>query len=317
MKFKIGIRNSKLSNIQTQNFIEEICLNNKNLRQEQFQVKHIKTSGDIHNNTRLDQIGGKGLFIREIEKEIISGEIDFGIHSVKDMPVKENSETKIACWSKRLDPREAFISNSSKTLMELPSGSLVGTSSVRRRAQVLSTRSDLSIKLLRGNVDTRIKKLRAKEYDAIILSYAGLCRLGLQNEVNDLLDLENFLPPAGQGSVGIQTRSESKYPFLDRVNDQITQYCCEAERHVLRLINANCNSPISVYAKVNKSKIIISSKIYDHTGEIIFENMIEGELKNHLHLASEVGMNILQRLTQEKIDDLNNLKDDFNYKAEI
>ena len=192
-KIKVGIRGSKLSKTQTDLFIKEAMRLTPGLDENTFEINIIQTTGDIHKSHRLDQIGGKGLFIKEIEEQLMSGQIDIGIHSMKDIPATDTyKDLDIICWMKRGQANDVLISNSGMGLQDLPKGSIIGTSSIRRRAQVLHSRKDLSIKLLRGNVDTRIEKLKRNEYDAIILSLAGLQRLGMQNLVSEVLDNENF-----------------------------------------------------------------------------------------------------------------------------
>ena len=175
-KIFIGIRESKLSRAQTEIFIKEANKSEFIKDNYCFEIKTIKTTGDIHNTHRLDRLGGKGLFIKEIEEQILSGTIDMGIHSLKDVPSQDtNDELELIYWSERVKSNDVLISNSGKKITELEPGSIVGTSSIRRRAQILHLRQDLNIKLLRGNVDTRLKKLRNKEYDAIIsVSYTHL-----------------------------------------------------------------------------------------------------------------------------------------------
>ena len=150
-----------------------------------------------------------GLFVKEIEDQIISGDIHIGIHSVKDLPAQENQGLKIACWLERLNPNDVLLSNANLSLNDLPAGSIVGTSSIRRRSQILSVRKDLKIKLLRGNVDTRIQKLEDGEYDAIVLSYAGLIRLKKDHLVTERFSVDEFLPASCQGAVGIQIASKN------------------------------------------------------------------------------------------------------------
>ena len=175
-KIILGIRKSQLSTAQAMDFQDKLIKLDNSYDNHSIHIKYIKTSGDIHNTHRLDVLGGKGLFVKEIEDHILSGDVHMGIHSIKDLPAKETQGLKIVCWLERLKPNDALISNSSLSLKDLPPGSVVGTSSIRRRAQILSHRKDLKIKLLRGNVDTRIKKLENGEYDAIVLSYAGLIK---------------------------------------------------------------------------------------------------------------------------------------------
>ena len=206
-KILIGIRDSKLSRKQTDILLNQLISVSDQMSIDSFDIKTIKTKGDIHNVARLDQIGGKGLFIKEIEEQILSTKVDVGIHSMKDVPAEDNSsELEIICWFKRENPSESLLSNSGFKFFDLPPGSVIGTSSIRRRAQILNLRKDLKIKLLRGNVDTRIKKLRENNYDAIILSSAGLKRLGLLDHVTEELNVEHFLPAACQGTIGIQSK---------------------------------------------------------------------------------------------------------------
>ena len=203
----VGIRDSKLSRTQTNILLDRLVSVSSEITNESFVIKTIKTKGDIHNEKRLDQIGGKGLFIKEIEDQILKSKVDIGVHSMKDVPAEDSSDKlDIICWFKRENHREALLSNSGQKFFDLPPGSVIGTSSIRRRAQILNLRQDLNIKLLRGNVDTRIKKLRENNYDAIILSFAGLKRLGLLDQVTEELDDENFLPAACQGTIGIQAK---------------------------------------------------------------------------------------------------------------
>ena len=191
----VGLRDSKLSRVQTSIFIEEANKIEEISSNYTFEIKTIKTTGDIHNTQRLDQMGGKGLFIKEIEQQIIDQEIDIGVHSMKDVPAQEvHKDLQIICWMERHFNDDVLLSNSGKKFSDLPSGSKIGTSSIRRRAQILRLRKDLSVCLLRGNIDTRIKQLHAKKYDAIILSLAGLQRLNLENHVTEVLNQDDFSP---------------------------------------------------------------------------------------------------------------------------
>ena len=314
-KIVVGIRGSNLSKTQTNLLIQELLKQDSNLKEDVFNIKTIKTTGDVHNTHRLDQIGGKGLFIKEIEEQIMSGKIDIGVHSMKDVPAKDAyPDLDIICWMKRHKSHDVLISNSGKSFMDLPAGSVIGTSSIRRRSQVLSLRKDLSIKLLRGNVDTRIQKLKNQEYDAIILSLAGLARLNLDHLVTEVLDHKLFLPAACQGAVGVQALKKSKIiNIFSPINDLQTQLECMAERRVLKNINANCNSPVSVYASISENKIGIKLEMYDHEGNKIFKKSLEDEKLNYLKVSDVVSEEIIQTLGQTKIDELDNLKNDFDY----
>tara|TARA_B100001057_G_C22681403_1_gene883896 strand:+ start:93 stop:1055 length:963 start_codon:yes stop_codon:yes gene_type:complete len=313
-KIVIGIRDSKLSKAQTKEFILHAEKNIKEINKNSFEIKLIKTSGDIHNTERLDRIGGKGLFIKEIEERILSNEVDIGVHSMKDMPAVNHKDLEIFCHMNRLDNSDVLISNSGKSLKNLDGGSIVGTSSVRRRAQILSVRKDLNIKLLRGNVDTRIKKLRGNEYDAIILAHAGLKRLNMESEITEIISHKYFLPAAGQGAIGIQSKVNSALKKIFKsINNEETEMTVAAERSFLKTIKANCNSPVSVYAKIENHKLNIQCQILSHNGEVIFDekaNCIPNEGKA---IGEELGKNAIKNLGQDIIDKLNNLENDFNY----
>ena len=310
----VGIRDSKLSRTQTNILLNRLVSVSSEITNESFVIKTIKTKGDIHNEKRLDQIGGKGLFIKEIEDQILKSKVDIGVHSMKDVPAEDSSDKlDIICWFKRENHREALLSNSGQKFFDLPPGSVIGTSSIRRRAQILNLRQDLNIKLLRGNVDTRIKKLRENNYDAIILSFAGLKRLGLLDQVTEELDEENFLPAACQGTIGIQAkRGNNLKDVFAIINHHETEIASLTERKVLKTIKANCNSPISVYAKIKDDVIIIKCEIFDHNGLKIFSKDISDVKNKHLSLADELSQTILKDVGQEKINELNNIND-FNY----
>lgn len=316
-KIVLGIRNSALSTAQALDFQNKLLLASSVYNKNSILIKYIKTSGDIHNTHRLDQLGGKGLFVKEIEDQILSGDVDIGIHSVKDLPAKETQGLKIVCWLERLNPCDVLISNSKLGLKDLPAGSVIGTSSIRRRSQILSLRKDLKIKLLRGNVDTRIQKLNDGEYDAIVLSYAGLIRLNQDNLISDLFSVDEFLPASCQGAVGIQIQNlnhdSELTSSLNNINHLNTELTCSAEREVLKSINANCNSPVSVYSTIDKNTISIQCQLFDHKGLILFNESIQGSIENNLQLAQKLGKQIIDQVGQEKINELDKLKDDFDY----
>lgn len=316
-KILIGIRKSELSKAQTNIFVNEFNVSNDNKLNQIFQIETVETTGDINKEHRLDQIGGKGLFVKEIEEKILKGEIDIGVHSLKDLPTTtSNEKLKIVCWMKRSDARDVLISNSGKDIFSLPPKSIIGTSSIRRRSQILNVRKDLSIKLLRGNVDTRIKKLKNEEYDAIILSLAGLQRLKLQHLITQILDPDIFLPAACQGAIGIQGLSDRGFEeFFSNINHEDSQLSCSSEREILKIINANCNSPVSVFSKIRGDEMLISFQIYDHDGTELFKKNISGNKYNYVNLTKELGTEILTKVGQKKINELDKLNYDFDYQA--
>ena len=314
-KILVGIRDSKLSKAQTGIFIEEANKIDQIKNNHIFEIKTIKTTGDIHNTHRLDRIGGKGLFIKEIEQQIIDHRIDIGVHSMKDVPAQEvHKDLQIVCWMQRHFNDDALLSNSGKKFLDLPSGSKIGTSSIRRRAQILKLRKDLVVSLLRGNIDTRIKQLHAKKYDAIILSLAGLQRLNLESNVTEVLNQDDFSPAACQGVVGIQAHKENNFINLfSKLNNANTQIECLAERKILKIINANCNSPISVVSKIIKNEIEIKVQFLNHFGINLFSETYRGLKNNYDQLSETIGNEIMNELGKKQIQQLNNLENDFDY----
>ena len=314
-KILVGIRDSKLSKAQTGIFIEEANKIDQIKNNHIFEIKTIKTTGDIHNTQRLDRIGGKGLFIKEIEQQIIDHQIDIGVHSMKDVPAQEvHKDLQIVCWMQRSFNDDALLSNSGKKFLDLPPGSKIGTSSIRRRAQILKLRKDLSVSLLRGNIDTRIKQLHAKKYDAIILSLAGLQKLNLESNVTEVLNQDDFSPAACQGVVGIQAHRKNNFLRLfAKINNVNTQIQCIAERNVLKIINANCNSPISVVAKILKNEIQIKVQLLDHLGETIFVKTYRDVKEKYEELSAAIGNEIIREVGEKQIEQLNNLENDFDY----
>ena len=248
----------------------------------------------------------------EIEEQLIKKDIDLAVHSMKDLPSQESKNNlKIVCWLQRHGNEDVLISNLGKSFYDLPSGSIIGTSSIRRRSQILNLRKDLSIKLLRGNVDTRINKLQNKEYDAIILSKAGLDRLNLSHLITEVLDKSIFLPAANQGAVGIQSNQDSSFnDHLRHINHSNTETECLAERMILRLVNANCNSPISVSASVASDQIKISCDLFDHDGEKLFHKTIKSKQNEYAELSKAIADEIISTVGQTKINTLDKLEND-------
>jgi hydroxymethylbilane synthase len=212
----------------------------------------LKTSGDRIQDRPLADAGGKGLFVKELEDALLKGEIDLAVHSMKDVPTALPSGLVIAALLPREDPRDAFLSPVARTLEDLPQGARIGTSSVRRQAQVLRERSDLQCVLLRGNVDTRLAKLDAGEFDAMLLALAGLKRLGLQARATSLLDPEDWLPALAQGAIGIETRQDDAQTRLlvATLNDKQTEIALACERAFQSVLDGTCRTPIGGLATV-------------------------------------------------------------------
>ncbi len=251
-RFIIGTRGSKLAIIQA-----KIVASLLEASGETVAIETITTTGDTIDKP-LQEEGGKGLFVKEIEEALRIGEIDIAVHSMKDMPSVVSEGLSIAAVVKREDARDVFVSEKYAKFDDLPSGALIGTSSPRRSAQIVGLRPDLLISPIRGNVDTRLKKIEAGEYDATILAAAGLIRLGMKNKINEYFEVDKMVPSVGQGILGIQIR-EDRSDLKDLVkracNDVKTEIALLAERSFLNAIGGNCNVPLGAYAKIDGFRI--------------------------------------------------------------
>lgn len=315
-KLIVGSRNSRMALAQTNKFIDAFLIQNADFNRENIEIRPVTTTGDINQIDRLDLIGGKGLFVKEIEKLLLIKEIDVAVHSMKDMPTIMTKGLKIAAWLKRGDERDTLISNQNQKLLDLPANSIIGTSSIRRRSQVLSTRKDLCIKLIRGNVDTRIKKFDDGQYDALILGYGGIKRLGLESRVTQIFSTDEILPPACQATIGIQTLDGNNdlINLVSKTNDKDSSIIGLAERQVLKTLEANCNSPIGVLAQIDyKDDLLIKIELFSHDGREKFTASIGGSLEESILLAKEAGKKIINQVGMDYIKELDILKHDFNY----
>ena len=314
-KLIVGSRNSRMAIAQTNEFIEAFLIKNPGFLREDIKIKTIKTSGDINQKDRLDLIGGKGLFVKEIEQMLSNKEIDVAVHSMKDMPTKMTAGLKIAAWLPRGNHLEALVNNSNKKIMELKTNSIIGTSSIRRRSQILNLRSDLCIKLVRGNVDTRLNKLNQGKYDALILGYGGLKRLDLESSVSQIFTINEILPPACQASIGVQTINENNeiINMISNTNHKNASIVGNLERNVLEVLQANCNSPVGVFASINHKKINLKVELFSHDGKEKYIAEGSANIDEHKELATKVGNMIIDQVGIEFIKELDILKDDFNY----
>jgi len=315
-KLIVGSRSSRMALAQTNQFIAVFLEKNQDFKAADIEIKPITTTGDIKQKERLDLIGGKGLFVKEIEELLLNKEIHVAVHSMKDMPTIMTPGLKIAAWLKRGDVREALVSVDKKSILELAANTTIGTSSIRRRAQVLNQRRDLSIKLIRGNVDTRIKKLDRGEYDALILGYGGLLRLGLEARVAKIFSTEEILPPACQAAIGIQTLNEDNdiIKCISKTNDHNSSVVGMAERTVLEQLQANCNSPIGVLGHISEgNNFTIKVELFSHDGQEKYSASAAGLLENAYKLADEIVEDIIKQVGINFIKELDILKNDFNY----
>ena len=264
-KFVIGTRGSKLALIYT----EKVTKFLKKVSSTHIEIKQIVTSGDENQKDRLSNIGGKGLFSKKIETELIDHKIDIAVHALKDMPTIETEGLITNFYLKRNSPNEIFISNNNIKFQDLKPNSIIGTSSYRREYQLQSIRSDLNYKLIRGNVDTRIKKLENGDYDGILLSKAGIEALGLDNKITQEFNTEELIPCAGQGIIAIQCRENDQeiINILEKINDNQSRIIANAERNVLKILEGDCDTAVGVYAKISKDIINIKAELFSVDGK--------------------------------------------------
>ncbi|MGI2326444.1 hydroxymethylbilane synthase [Planococcus sp. YIM B11945] len=273
-KIIVGSRRSKLALTQTNQFIETLKAAGAPF---EFEIKEIVTKGDRIVDVMLSKVGGKGLFVKEIEQALFDKEIDFAVHSMKDVPSVLPEGFVIGCIPEREDPRDAFISKGHVKFMDLPVGAVVGTSSLRRSSQLLLMRPDLDIQWIRGNIDTRLGKLESGEFDAIILAAAGLKRMGWSEEtVTEFLEVEDCLPAIGQGSLAIECREDDAELLaeLAKVHDEKTALAVTAERKFLRDMDGSCQVPIAGYATVNDGEISFTGLISSPDADQVFKESI-------------------------------------------
>lgn len=297
-KIIVGSRKSKLALTQTNWFINE--LKNAGVPFE-FEVKEIVTKGDRILDVQLSKVGGKGLFVKEIEQALYDKEIDFAVHSMKDMPAVLPDGLVIGCIPPREDARDAFISKGHVKFADLPKGAVVGTSSLRRSAQLLQARPDLEIKWIRGNVDTRLAKLENEDYDAIILAAAGLKRLGWNDDVvTEYLDIDLCLPAVAQGTLGIECRRDDKELLdeLAKLTDSITWNEAHAERAFLAAMDGGCQVPIAGYAKTEGDTLTLTGLVAAPDSSVIYKETLTGSNPEQL------GKEVAKILTEQGAFDL-------------
>ncbi|MDY2637928.1 MAG: hydroxymethylbilane synthase [Phascolarctobacterium sp.] len=295
---KIGTRQSLLALWQSNHIAA--CLR-KQYPECEVVLKKIVTKGDRILDVPLAQIGGKGLFTKEIEEDLLSGEVDLAVHSLKDMPTVLPEGLCLTAITERANVGDAFVSNKYNSFAELPLGAVVGTSSLRRKAQLLAARPDLTIRDLRGNVDTRLRKLDEGLYDAVILAAAGLERLGHGDRIKDVIPSSVCLPAVGQGALAIECRTNDAEvrQMLDFLNDMPTVHATNAERAFLGLLEGGCQVPIGVHADVEGNQIKIEAIIAALDGSTVLRDTIEGAAVDAVALGQELGKKMLANGGQE------------------
>ena len=289
-KIIIGSRSSKLALIYAQ-IAKDKIVQSAGLNEDDIVIKKIVTQGDLEKNKRLSEIGGKGLFSSNIEKELQEKKIDLGVHALKDLPAVETKGLIVDTYLERNDPREILITKNNQNLKELKSNSVIGTSSFRREFQIRKIRKDLNCKIIRGNIDTRIKKLNDGLYDGIILSYAGIKSLNIKNQISEIFSIEDIIPSAGQGIISLQCRENDSgmISVLKKINHDETYKRATAERNVLKVLEGDCETAVGAHAIIERNKITLEAELFSLDGMQRFYEKGSSEIENARELGKEIG----------------------------
>ena len=300
---RIGTRGSQLALFQANWVKDQLSRNYPDLN---VTLTKIKTTGDKIQDVPLAKIGGKGLFVKEIEESLLQKKIDLAVHSIKDVPTEFPPGLHLSVITKREDPRDVLISGKETTLRDLPPGARIGTSSLRRQAQLLHFRKDLELVPLRGNLDTRLKKLDALNLDGIVLALAGVKRLSLEKRITEVIPPEISLPAIGQGALGIETRMndeavEARIRFL---NDRDSSVAVTAERAFLRKLEGGCQVPIAAYARPLGAVLQMDGLVGTTDGKRLIRHHVEGPVENAESLGVELAEVLLSRGAKEILDEV-------------
>ncbi|WGM88842.1 MAG: hydroxymethylbilane synthase [Candidatus Bathyarchaeum tardum] len=294
MILTVGTRGSKLSLMQTNTVLKRLHSLNPHV---QFDVKIIKTLGDKDQSQSLFSLDRKGIFEKEIDQAIEKGEVDFAVHSLKDVPILEHSQTMIVAIPERNSPHDVLISKNKLSFAELPEGAVIGTSSLRRMAQVKYLRPDLQIKPIRGNVDTRIKKVNNGDFDAIVVAEAGLNRLGLENKITERFSLDQFSPSAGQGALALAVKqdNESVIRVLESVDHVPSHAEITAERNLVLALEGGCRVPIGTIGRANGDQLLFSACVFSLDGQKKIFSSAKGSLADAQDLGKKVAQDLIAK----------------------
>ncbi len=299
MKIRVGTRGSNLALIQTNWAIDRL---KEKFPEVEFEVKIIKTKGDKILHLSLDKIGDKGLFVKEIESQLLEGEIDLAVHSMKDMPAEVVEGLKFAAVPKREDPRDVIILREGlNSFDELPIGATIGTGSKRRKYQLLRKRPDLNIVPIRGNIETRISKIESENLDGIVLAASGVIRADLEEKITEFLPIDLMIPAPAQGALALEIREndEELEKMIDAIKDEISQIQTDAERSYLAGIDGSCHIPMGAYCEVDGEKLTLTGIFGDEDGEKITVASIEGNRDNPKELGSNLAKLVLKKHREE------------------
>ena len=294
-KITIGARGSKLSLAYVEKVKNLILEKSKDRNDSDFVIKTIKTSGDIHSDIKLSEIGGKNLFCKEIEENLLENNIDIAVHSLKDMESEQNENLMIGAYVKRNDPRDVLICNKIKNFNELSKGAKIGSSSRRRELQLKKINKNVSVLNIRGNIDTRIQKLEDQKLDAIVLAAAGVKSLNLENKIGLVFDTNEILPAVGQGIIAVQCRKDDG-PIKDtikKINDTETSLCAIAERKMLQTIGGDCETAIGGLAKITNNNLILKAQLFSDEGDESFDYKFTGRDVDAANIGKTVGEKLL------------------------
>ncbi|EEG77745.1 hydroxymethylbilane synthase [Dethiobacter alkaliphilus] len=308
----VGSRDSELALTQTHFVIGEL---QKHFPDVDFTVKHIKTEGDKILDVALSKIGDKGLFVKEIENALLSKEIDFAVHSMKDVPTAVPDGLQITTITEREDPRDCYIAKDGKTrLFDTPQGAVIGTSSLRRSAQLLHQRSDFEIVPIRGNLNTRFRKLSEQDMHGIILAYAGVYRLGWADKITEIIDFEKSLPAVGQGALGIETRSDDDFTIniVSALNHDTTASAILAERAFLRQLEGGCQVPIGAYGRLEAEELVLDGVVAGLDGSTVLRDQVRGSADE----SDALGKKLAQKMVERGADEiLKQVRQEFDANA--
>jgi hydroxymethylbilane synthase len=299
MVLRIGTRGSKLALTQSEWVKKKIEGKHPHA---QVQLVRIKTTGDKILDSPLAKIGGKGLFVKEIEEALLNKRVDLAVHSMKDVPAALPEGLILATFPEREDPHDAFVSIECPNLDQLPQGARVGTGSLRRAAQLLHIRPDLELLPLRGNVDTRLRKLEAGEFQAIILAAAGMRRLGFEGRISQLLSTEQILPAIGQGALGLEVRhdDDETIGLINFLNDEKTQVTVKAERAFLKELEGGCQVPMAAFSRLNGGRLDLEGLVAELDGSKIIRDRITGARNE----AEDMGIRLARRILASGADEI-------------
>lgn len=301
----IGTRASKLALTQTYIVIEKL---REFYPEIDFKIKKIKTIGDKILDKTLNKIGGKGLFVKEIEIELLKKEIDIAVHSMKDVPSKFPEGLEISAITKREDPRDVLIAKGNMFLKDLRKGARIGTSSLRRGAQIKALRSDLQVEPIRGNIQTRIKKIEELNLDGVILAAAGIKRMGeeMAKEITQYFSHGEIVPAVGQGALGIETRANDKFikDMVMKINDVETEYCVKAERILMKELDGGCHVPIGGYAYIEEGRMKMVGMVSSIDGQRVIKVVGEDLPEKYKSLGSRIANGVIEKGGKEILSNL-------------